>query len=218
MNTRDLPTQPSPPRGRGRPPAQDDADPRAELLDQAETMFSERGYAATSVRSIAEAAGVTPAMVHYYFGSKRELLIAVLDRVLQPLMDALAELRESGENDIRPVFEMACHTMAEHPALPRLVTREALLPGGELGPYFAEHYAPRLGGALPPLIDRAQIAGRIDDDMDPRVLTLFLLGLCMFPFIARPLAEPVLGMDYGRDGWAAYVRQAWRVFEHGVTP
>lgn len=205
-------------RQRGRPADTENEDRRADLLDEAEQQFAEQGYAATSVRSIAEAAGVTPAMVHYYFGSKRELLTTVLDRVLAPLMERMAALRAEPDPQLEPVIEALTATMAAHPALPRLVTREALLPGGELAGHFAEHYAPRLGGLLPGLITRGQEAGRVSAHHDPRHLALFLIGLSMFPFIARPLAEPVLGLDYDKDGGADLAREIVAIFQRAIQP
>lgn len=46
---------------------------REAILDSAETVFSQNGYSGTSLRAIAEAAGVTTALISYYFGSKGEL-------------------------------------------------------------------------------------------------------------------------------------------------
>lgn len=55
------------------------------ILDVAEQMFADHGFAATSVRRIISAAGVNLAAVHYYFHSKDALLEAVLVRRLEPL-------------------------------------------------------------------------------------------------------------------------------------
>ena len=51
---------------------------RAQILACARTLFSERHYAAVSVDAVAEAAGVTRPLVHHYFGSKRDLYVAVV--------------------------------------------------------------------------------------------------------------------------------------------
>jgi len=55
-------------------------DTKERILDTAERLFSEQGYAATSLRSIIAAAGVNLAAVHYHFHSKEALLEAVLLR------------------------------------------------------------------------------------------------------------------------------------------
>lgn len=65
----------------GRPP-RNGADPglRERILDVAEAQFSKRGYDAVSTRAVARAVGATPAMIHYYFNTKRELFDAVFAR------------------------------------------------------------------------------------------------------------------------------------------
>jgi len=55
------------------------------LLDAAESLFATRGAAATSLRAITNAAGVNPAAIHYHYGSKEELLLAVARRRADPV-------------------------------------------------------------------------------------------------------------------------------------
>jgi AcrR family transcriptional regulator len=54
------------------------------LLDAAEGLFAERGFAATSVREVTRAAGVAVSAANYHFGSKEELLRAALMRRVEP--------------------------------------------------------------------------------------------------------------------------------------
>ena len=92
------------------------------ILDAAERLFSEQGYAATSLRSIIAGAGVNLAAVHYHFHSKEALLEAVILRRSVPAnRERLALLeqceRESGDNPpplekviqafVAPTFRMA---------------------------------------------------------------------------------------------------------------
>src|ERR1700681_2742346 len=51
-----------------------------QLLDTAETLFSQKGFDGTSVRDIAEAAGINTAMISYYFGSKEKLMEEIFER------------------------------------------------------------------------------------------------------------------------------------------
>ncbi|MPV37423.1 TetR/AcrR family transcriptional regulator [Georgenia subflava] len=73
---------PTAPRGRGRRPGGPDT--RTEILDAARTEFAERSYAGTTVRAVAARAGVDPALVHHYFGTKRDLFVASLELRLDP--------------------------------------------------------------------------------------------------------------------------------------
>lgn len=57
---------------------------RDEILTAARASFAERGYAETSVRAVAARAGVDPALVHRFFGSKDDLLMAALSLVMRP--------------------------------------------------------------------------------------------------------------------------------------
>ncbi|MFG1900498.1 TetR family transcriptional regulator [Micromonospora carbonacea] len=57
---------------------------REAILDAARTAFAERGFDASSIRSIAAAAGVDPALVHHYFGGKDQLFLAAMGAPLDP--------------------------------------------------------------------------------------------------------------------------------------
>jgi len=50
------------------------------LMDAAERLLYEVGYAGVTTRAVAEAAGVNHGLVHYYFGSMEELLTQTLER------------------------------------------------------------------------------------------------------------------------------------------
>lgn len=69
-------------RPRGRRPGQ--ADTKAEIKSAALVLFSEQGYEKVSLRAIARAAGVDPALIHHYFESKADLFArSVLDLPLE---------------------------------------------------------------------------------------------------------------------------------------
>ncbi|MEU2659158.1 TetR family transcriptional regulator [Streptomyces sp. NPDC007325] len=82
-------SEPSP-RRRGRPAraAAEDGGPgaRERILAAARAQFAERGYDKTSVRGIAKAAGVDPALVHHYFGTKDEVFAAAIEVSFEPAL------------------------------------------------------------------------------------------------------------------------------------
>ncbi|GAB7103501.1 TetR family transcriptional regulator [Streptomyces phaeofaciens JCM 4814] len=88
----DSPTAPA--RRRGRPPRTESADTRDRILAAAREQFSERGYDKTSVRGIAKSAGVDPALVHHYFGTKEQIFEAAIEVAFAPTLDAPAALAE----------------------------------------------------------------------------------------------------------------------------
>ncbi len=60
-------------------------DTKTMILDAAEGLFAEQGYAATSMRQLATKAGVNLAATNYHFGSKEDLAKAVLARRIEPI-------------------------------------------------------------------------------------------------------------------------------------
>ena len=66
----------------GRRPGNQDT--REAILAAARTAFAERGVDGASIRLIAAAAGVDPALVHHYFGTKDQLFLAALQAPLDP--------------------------------------------------------------------------------------------------------------------------------------
>ncbi|MFE7776438.1 TetR family transcriptional regulator [Streptomyces sp. NPDC057445] len=88
------------PRRRGRP-ARTEADTgpgaRERILQAARTEFSERGYDKTSVRGIAKAAEVDPALVHHYFGTKDEVFAAAIEMSFEPVIVVPSVLGEGPE-------------------------------------------------------------------------------------------------------------------------
>ncbi|ALK10585.1 TetR family transcriptional regulator [Blastochloris viridis] len=68
---------------------------RRTILSTAETLFLERGYDSVSLDEVAEASGVTRGAVHWHFGNKQGLLLALRDEIPSPMR----ELTERLEND-----------------------------------------------------------------------------------------------------------------------
>jgi AcrR family transcriptional regulator len=84
---------------------------RRQLLDVAQEVFAERGFHATSMDEVAEAAGVTKPVLYQHFDSKRRLYLELLEDVGQQLLDAIAAAttvarspREQVENGFAAYF------------------------------------------------------------------------------------------------------------------
>jgi AcrR family transcriptional regulator len=54
---------------------------RDQILDAASALFAERGYEEVSIEEIARAAGVTRGLVHHYFGGRKQVYVALLERL-----------------------------------------------------------------------------------------------------------------------------------------
>jgi AcrR family transcriptional regulator len=78
------PRRPGRPRGK-----QAGADNREQLMDLALALFARQGIARVSLNAIAKEAGVTPAMLHYYFNSREALIDQILEERFMPLRNRI---------------------------------------------------------------------------------------------------------------------------------
>lgn len=80
---------------------------KEKILEQAEKMFTEQGYRAVSIRSIAEACGVTNAALYYHFDDKSALFAEVMKRHTDKLKEHLKQAGEGEEGAKAKITAMA---------------------------------------------------------------------------------------------------------------
>ena len=129
-------------------------DTRQRLLDAAEALFAECGFASTSLRAITGLAKANLAAINYHFGSKDELIRAVFARRLQPLnaerLMQLAALEASGrpltvEEVLAAFIEPSLRLQLEGvqgARFTRLLGRAQTEASESLHEFLRDHYAP----------------------------------------------------------------------------
>ncbi|HET8696142.1 MAG TPA: TetR/AcrR family transcriptional regulator [Gammaproteobacteria bacterium] len=204
------------PRRPGRPRA--DANQRERLLDAAVECFTSEGIAAASLRGIAVKAGVTPALVHYYFGSKQRLLDAFVAERLMPFIAALGGALQSAGEDPRALvaaFVRGLHAAVEHlPWLPGLWLREVIGEGGALRDVLLKQISPKVPRLLAERFAALQKEGALNRDLDPRLLVVSLVGLTLFPLAAEPVWRRMF--DAGDVDRAALERHTLALLDLGL--
>ncbi|MEW6207997.1 MAG: CerR family C-terminal domain-containing protein [Acidobacteriota bacterium] len=178
-------------------PRTDDPAARARILEAAETLFAARGFSGAAVRDIASAAGVNPAMIHYYFGNKESLYRAILESAAARVRSLLMETAASDstrERLTRFVDSYAAYILS-HPNLARILFRE-MLTGGKRIKVIAQKYAPvNYGLAREAIADgiRRKELRAIDVDLAP----ISLMGMIVVFQFFRPIISVALGKsDY----------------------
>lgn len=208
-----------PKRASGRPRFDVDRVPREALLDAAVRLFAERGVAATRSTVIAQQAGVTPAMVHYYFRNREQLLDAVVDERLarfaahvfaSPLPGGNAGARVAAI--VKRVFE-AARLM---PWMPPIWIREIVTEPGSLRERMLRHFPVTAVVALSEDIAREQRQGRVPAGIEPRLAFLSIAGAVLLPLSVRPLWSRLPGLATLTD--AQLERHALTVLASGLAP
>lgn len=177
------------------------------ILRAAEQEFLTKGFAGARTASIAEAAGVTHAMFHYYFRTKQNLFERIMNEKIELIRRALfipvADGDLSLEEMIRSIVWRHMDFLAANPYLPQFIISE-VYGAPERSAALLERirkYAPAVLAGLQEKIDRAADAG-LCRRVDAAMLLLDIVSLNIFPFIAAPMVNAALGIDpYGDDGF-----------------
>ncbi len=174
------------------------SDTELNILKAAEEEFLMKGFDGARTTSIAKAAGVTHAMLHYYFRTKELLFERILDEKIKLMgQSVLMAFGEPG----KPLFERIRNGVSRHfdfmkanPDLPRFVINEVITRSER------QHLlASRVGRLANPIFDELQRS--LDEacergevvPTDARVLVLNIISLNVFTFIAYPIAKTVYG-------------------------
>ncbi len=180
-NSRPQARRPGRPRG-----SKPTATSREQLLDIALDLFSRQGIARTSLNAIAKEAGVTPAMLHYYFNSREQLLDAMIEERFLPLRSAIGALFSAHPDDPVTALTLMVKKLAdlavEHRWFAPLWMQEVI---GEM-PVLRTHLQARFGDekyqATLETIARWQQEGKLNRDLAPELLFTTLLSLVLVPF------------------------------------
>ena len=207
----------------GRPQGSQNVAVRERLQAAARTLFAQHGYFAVSTRAVAEAAGVNPAMIHYYFGSKQGLYEAMIADTFSPMFEALKNVLSAGPalnpsepTPLRRFFDTYMRTLGANPWMPPLILREVIAENGKLREWFIDQFASRGGGLLTQLVAAEQAAGRIRRDLDPTLTALSMVSLAVFPFVAMPIASEVFGIRIKPEYLDILVAHTEKMFMQGA--
>lgn len=201
---------------KGRPVGADTENVRDLLLDAARRQFSVREFKAVSIKMIAEAAGVNGAMVHYYFGDKRGLYLAMVEQVFAPMLENLSVLESRHYQSIEVFIKTYVRMLAENPWWPNFVIREVLFGEEEFRDLIINRIRDHLAPGLLELIRAEREDGHFRADLDPRLALLSLMSMTVFPFLARPLVESSLDLRMNGPAVEALAEHTCKLFLSGV--
>lgn len=171
------------------------------ILQAAEKEFFEKGYAGARTASIAEAAGVTHAMLHYYFRTKDKLFEQIVAGKINMLGDIILSAIGDGnlplEERIRQGVERHFDFIAANRDLPRFIVNEVLSRPNhiEIMKRNALHIVNSLLGSLQREIDEYAARG-LCRKVDARMLLIDIVSLNVFPFMAAPIVYSAIGDSY----------------------
>lgn len=175
------------PRRPGRPRGKKaGADNREQLMDIALMLFARQGIARVSLNAIAKEAGVTPAMLHYYFTSREALVEQLLEERFMPLRNRISLVFSEHPGDPITSLTLMVKVLAElaeqNAWFAPLWMQEMI---GEM-PILRQHMHARFGDdkhhQMLTTIKGWQESGKLNAELSPELLITTLISLVLVPF------------------------------------
>lgn len=163
-----------------------DATTEEKIKEAARIVFTQKGYAATRTRDIAEEAGINLALLNYYFRSKEKLFelvmaekVAKLFGVIEPIVN---NEKTSLDEKVALIVDAYIVMLSQNPGLPLFVLSEIR--------NNPEHFGNRIqvGKLLTESVFVKQLIVR-KPDVHPLHFVINILSMSIFPFIAKPVFE-----------------------------
>lgn len=159
---------------------------RVQILETALTIFRERGYEETTMRAIAEAAGVSVGNAYYYFRSKEHLIQAFYERTHLEHLAACREVlaREVGLRDrLLAVMRAKLDTIMPYHRFSGILFKTAADPSSPLNPFSEESLAVRQQSTalFAEVLEGSNV--RLSQDMTaelPNLLWTYHMGIVLF--------------------------------------
>lgn len=186
------------------------------IISAAEKEFLEKGFAAAKTTNIAAKAGVTHAMLHYYFRTKENIFNKIYEQKVEMLaksvMTAFFNLQLPTIERIKKGIESHFDFLAANPSLPRFVINEIIT-----NPERLQKLKTTIHLAL------KEVLQRIQDDLDAAAergeirhvnaidLIFDAVSLNVFLFIMYPIATEILLPIYGSEKKMLEARKAGNI-------
>ncbi|MBX2876732.1 MAG: TetR family transcriptional regulator [Saprospiraceae bacterium] len=172
-------------------------DTEQKIKEAARTIFQEKGFAATRTREIAERAGMNLALLNYYFRSKQKLYDIIMTETMQTFFGGVIKILDNQDTSIEEKIEaFVTHyidLLQENANVPHFIlTNIRENPEGYLEKigalekakssfFFQQFIQAAMDGKVPPI--------------NPIHLMLNLIGLVVFPFLAKPMITASTGVS-----------------------
>lgn len=195
------------------------------ILIAAKEEFLDKGYDGARTTSIARNAGVTHAMLHYYFKTKEQLFERIFHETIGVLGKGILDVFTQSDKPIKQrmsqAIELHYEVIRENPRLPLFMIREiATRPERftiikNVVSTFASSLLSTMQHDLDLACQRGEIAA-----IDAPTLLLDMLSLNVFPFIIKPVFEAATGLDLkpSSEYWEHRKQENIEIIMRRLTP
>ncbi len=171
------------------------------ILKAAEEVFQKKGMTGARMQEIADTAGINKALLHYYYRTKDKLFEKVINMAFSKFFPRVINIMGSGISVFEKIEVFVSNYLdliAKHPFIPGFVINELNRNPQILISLFEKNIRLKEEG----LIDKfniqlqEEVEQGIIKPIDARNLMVNIVGLCIFPIVAKPIVQ---GVIFGND-------------------
>jgi TetR/AcrR family transcriptional regulator len=184
-----------------------DHDTKQKILVAAEKVFHANGFKGTRTTLIAEEAGISRTMLHYYYSTKEALFQEVLNGTLNTVLTHIKKLLAEDKNLeqlIGHLIDVVADVLEEKPGLPSFLIN-ILNETPDMALLMAANQDDTVPKILDNLLNEARLKGNATTDMTGEDLILNIYALCSFPYLGAAYIKAKESRD--DEGMKTFVRE-----------
>jgi AcrR family transcriptional regulator len=187
-------------------------DKQLAIINSAEKLFSENGFDGTSVRDIAQAAGVNVAMISYYFGSKEKLMEALFEKkTMQMNLKVETMLQDESKTSLENVYTLIddyIDKIINNPKFHKIMTQEQLVDKSSGIPTMINSLKKRNLDTIKRLIQSGQKTGAFRKNIDVPLMMCTMVGTVSQIIISNEFYREIFNQkDATDEEYKKYIRR-----------
>lgn len=167
------------------------------ILEAARKVFMQKGFAAARMCEIAETAGINQALLHYYFRNKDRLFSVVFEQQSHNFYSNIISILQSDMpffEKLRQMIAKEIEKISAAPYMPMFILNEMHSNPKRMQCNGSVDRNSHFFKTFSDLVEQEYEAGRIRK-VCPKQLFLSIMGITMFPFLAKPMLQMALEID-----------------------
>ena len=167
------------------------------LMTAAKDAFIKYGLEGARMQDIANEAGISKSMLHYYFFSKEKLFEKIFRQAVADIFLKLREILDSEDSVMEKIKRLAneyIDFLLEHPYLPLFVLHESHKDTEAFKHDFLAPHDMTFTNRFVAQIREEIKAGKIRH-VNPHILIQQLMGMCVFPIVAQPVLQTLMNLN-----------------------
>jgi len=172
------------------------------ILEAAEILFAEKGFAAVSMSAIAKLAETSKPNIYHHFKNKHDLYLAIMKAAVHRtsvLLDALEDSPGTFRQRLSEFSAGQLSNILAHKRSTQLILRESFSGGSPHGQEIAKHVVGEVFNRLVVMVQNGQQNNEFRNDIDPGLAAFMIISANMFYFQATPVMQHIPDIQFTED-------------------